>query len=126
MNRTAKRIGGGLAALLGVGGALALANRWLLMDDLPPTLPGANHDWTWRGHRVRYVKLGSGPPVVLLHGVHAAASSFEMRQVFEPLSHDQTVYALDWLGFGKSERPSVQYDGQLYAELLTDFLRDIV
>lgn len=126
MNRRLKRIGGALAVTFGVAGGLALANRWLLLDDLPPTLPGAMHDWTWRGWRVRYTTLGSGPPVVLLHGIHAAASSFEMRQVFEPLSHSHTVYALDWLGFGKSERPDARYDGHLYASLLADFLREIV
>jgi pimeloyl-ACP methyl ester carboxylesterase len=126
MNRRVRRIGSALVTAFGIGGGLALFNRWLLLDDLPPTLPGATHDWLWRGHRVRYTTLGSGPPVVLLHGIHAAASSFEMRQVFEPLSHTHTVYALDWLGFGKSERPPVRYDGHLYASLLADFLREVV
>ena len=121
-----RRFGGTLVAALGVGGALAIANRWLLLDDLPPTLPGATHEWMWRGQRVRYTTLGSGPPMVLLHGIHAAASSFEMRQVFEPLSHTYTVYALDWLGFGKSERPAIRYGGHLYASLLADFLREVV
>ena len=126
MNRRFKQIAGVLTAVLGVGGGLALSNRWLVLDDLPPTLPGAMHDWMWRGWRVRYTTLGSGPPVVLLHGIHAAASSFEMRQMFEPLSHDYTVFALDWLGFGKSARPSVRYDGHLYADLLSDFLLEVV
>ena len=126
MSSNLKRAGGWLAATLGVAGGLALANRLLLLDDLPPTLPGATHDWTWRGWRVRYTTLGSGPPVVLLHGVHAAASSFEMRNIFEPLSHQHMVYALDLLGFGKSERPATAYTGSLYAALLGDFLATIV
>ena len=106
--------------------AVALANRALRLDDLPPTLPGRNHDWAWRHGRVRYTTLGEGPPVVLLHGIHAAASAFEMRQVFEPLAGHFTVYAVDLLGFGKSERPDVHYTGELYAELLQDFLDDVV
>ncbi|MCC7368296.1 MAG: alpha/beta fold hydrolase [Chloroflexi bacterium] len=108
------------------GGALALLNRRLLLDDLPPTLPGAMHDWEWRGWRTRYTTLGNGPPIILLHGIHAAASSFEMRQVFEPLSHDRTVYALDWPGFGKSARPAASYTGSQYAALLADFLQEVV
>jgi pimeloyl-ACP methyl ester carboxylesterase len=44
--------------------------------------------------------LGEGSPIVLVHGVHAAASSFEMRGIFEPLSQRHTVYAVDLLGFG--------------------------
>ena len=114
---------GSVAALVG---GLALANRALTLHDLPPTLPGAMHDWTWRGWRVRYTVLGDGAPFVLVHGVHAAASSFEMRTIFEPLSQRHTVYAVDLLGFGKSERPAAPYSGALYAELLSAFLGDVV
>jgi len=126
MNPKLGRRAGWLAAALSVGGGLALANRLLLLDDLPPTLPGATHDWMWRGWRVRYTTMGSGPSIVLVHSVHAAASSFEMRNIFEPLSHRQTVYALDLPGFGKSERPASTYSGVLYAALLADFLAEVV
>ena len=115
-------IAGGAAL---VGGA-ALANRVLLLDDLPPTLPGSMHDWSWRGWRVRYTAMGQGSPIVLVHGIHAAASSFEMRNVFEPLSQRHTVYAVDLLGFGKSERPAAPYSGPLYADLLADFVLEVV
>jgi pimeloyl-ACP methyl ester carboxylesterase len=115
-------VGAGLA----LGAAVALANRALRLDDLPPTLPGSMHDWTWRGRRVRYTRMGSGPPLVLVHGIHAAASSFEMRNVFEPLSQRYTVYALDLLGFGKSERPSAPYNAWLYQHLLGDFIAEVV
>src|SRR5215207_8427029 len=114
-------IGGGAA----LAGGLALANRALLLDDLPPTLPGAMHDWTWRGWRVRYTTLGQGPPLVLVHSVHAAASSYEMRGIFEPLSQRHTVYAIDLLGFGKSERPDASYTGELYRDLLGAFLGEV-
>jgi pimeloyl-ACP methyl ester carboxylesterase len=84
------------------------------------------HDWSWQGWRVRYTTMGEGPPLVLVHGVHAAASSFEMRGVFEPLSQRHTVYALDLLGFGKSERPAAPYTGMLYRDLLGTFLGEVV
>jgi pimeloyl-ACP methyl ester carboxylesterase len=116
----------GAATVAALSGGLALANRALLLDDLPPTLPGAMHDWIWRGWRVRYTVMGDGSPIVLVHGVHAAASSFEMRHVFEPLSQHHTVYAIDLLGFGKSERPAAPYSGQLYADLLAAFLDEVV
>lgn len=117
---------GALGLAAGAAAGLALANRLLLLDDLPPTLPGAAHDWRWRGWRVRYTTLGDGPPLVLVHGVHAAASSFEMRGIFEPLARTRTVYALDLLGFGKSERPDAPYSGAFYAALLADFLDFVV
>lgn len=115
-------VGGGAALV----GGLALANRALLLDDLPPTLPGAMLDWSWRGWRVRYTTLGAGSPIVLVHAVHAAASSFEMRNIFEPLGQLHTVYAVDLLGFGKSERPTVPFGAPLFVELLTDFLAEVV
>ncbi len=117
---------GALAAKAVAVGAVALVNRSLRLDDLPPTLPGRMHDWTWRHGRVRYTTLGDGPPLVLVHGVHAAASSFEMREIFEPLAQRFTVYAVDLLGFGKSERPAIHYTDELYAELVGDFLREVV
>src|SRR5438034_197546 len=46
-----------VAGLAFAGGALALANRALLLDDLPPTLPGSMHDWAWHGWRVRYTTM---------------------------------------------------------------------
>ncbi len=124
--RDGARIGGfvGLGAAAVVGGLAAL-NRALLLDDLPPTLPGAMLDWRWRGWRVRYTVMGAGPPLVLLHGVHAAASSFEMRNIFEPLSQQFTVYAIDLLGFGKSDRPNVAYSAAMYSDLLREFLEQV-
>jgi pimeloyl-ACP methyl ester carboxylesterase len=114
----------GLAGATLVGG-LAVLNRALRLDDLPPTLPGAMLDWRWRGWRVRYTMMGEGPPLVLLHGVHAAASSFEMRNIFEPLSQRFTVYAIDLLGFGKSDRPNVAYSAAMYSDLLREFLEQV-
>jgi pimeloyl-ACP methyl ester carboxylesterase len=121
-----RRSGWVAAGLTVAGAALALTNRALLLDDLPPTLPGSMHDWTWRGWRVRYTTMGSGSPLVLVHSLHAAASSFEMRNIFEPLSQRHTVYAVDLLGFGKSERPDAPYSGSFYRDLLADFLEDVV
>jgi pimeloyl-ACP methyl ester carboxylesterase len=115
-----------LCTKLAATAGLALLNRSLELDDLPPTLPGRMHDWAWRDGRVRYTTLGEGPPVVLLHGLHAAASSFEMRKAFEPLAAERTVYAPDLLGFGKSERPPLHYSGEMYVDLVTDFLAEVV
>jgi pimeloyl-ACP methyl ester carboxylesterase len=127
MERGVIRISGLAAAGVVAGaGALALANRALLLHDLPPTLPGAMHDWSWQGWRVRSTTLGDGPPLVLVHSVHAAASSFEWRDVFEPLSQQHTVYAIDLLGFGKSERPDAPFSGLFYRDLLGAFLGEVI
>jgi pimeloyl-ACP methyl ester carboxylesterase len=79
--------------------------------------------------RIRYYKRdGKGTPIVLLHSINAAASSFEMRPVFEHLAAltQRPIYALEWLGFGLSDRPSVRYSPGLYQRVLRRFLSNYV
>lgn len=79
--------------------------------------------------RARYYhRPGTGVPIVLLHSVNAAASSFEMRPIFEHLARatDRPLYALDWLGFGRSDRPPVTYTPGLFQRQLRRFLSEHV
>ncbi len=55
------------------------------------------------GHRVRYWKGGSGPPLVLLHGM--LGYSFSWRYALPILASQSAVYAPDMLGTGFSDRP---------------------
>ncbi len=65
-------------------------------------------------------------PLMLLHGINAAASGYEMRRIFGPLSDEYAVYALDLLGFGQSDRPALDYDAELYIRLIGDFARQVI
>ncbi len=58
---------------------------------------------TVSGLRVRYVRAGDGPPVVLLHGF--ASSIFTWKDVMPGLARSRTVVALDFPGFGESAQP---------------------
>jgi pimeloyl-ACP methyl ester carboxylesterase len=53
------------------------------------------------GVRVRYVRAGAGPAVVLLHGF--ASSIVTWRDVMPALARTRDVVALDFPGFGGSE-----------------------
>jgi pimeloyl-ACP methyl ester carboxylesterase len=58
------------------------------------------------GVRLRYVRAGSGPAVLLLHGF--ASSIVTWRDVIAPLARAHDVVALDFPGFGGSEiRPGL-------------------
>lgn len=78
------------------------------------------------GRLAYYARSGSGRPLVLLHGINAAASSYEMRPLFEYYSHTRPVYALDLPGFGYSERVDRPYSPQLYQDTILGFLESVV
>lgn len=59
--------------------------------------------WTKvEGLRMRYLRAGSGPPLILLHGL--LGYSFSWRFNIPALARHRTVYALDMPGAGFSER----------------------
>jgi pimeloyl-ACP methyl ester carboxylesterase len=93
------------------------------MADEPPRLPdapgaygpGGRSPWMdvdWRGHqrwatidgrRVNVIELGSGPPVVFIHGLSGSWQNWlEQLPVF---AREHRVIAFDLPGFGASEMP---------------------
>jgi pimeloyl-ACP methyl ester carboxylesterase len=54
------------------------------------------------GHRMGYLKTGSGPALVLLHGLLGSAEAW--YPCFGRLGEASTVYAVDSLGIGLSDR----------------------
>lgn len=61
---------------------------------------------------------GTGRPLVLTHSVNAAASAYEMKPLWDAYAGTRPVYALEWPGFGSSDRPDVRYTPELMAAAL--------
>ena len=82
-------------------------------------MPGEPSDATWaevEGARVRYVDVGSGPVVVMLHGF---ASSLETwTAVLPQLAKTHRVIALDLKGFGWTDRPEGDYSPDAQATMV--------
>ena len=122
-----------LLATLGVGVSavgLPLYNKSVTLprEELETQLPVAPKLWRWRYGNVAVYEAGDpqDPPLLLLHGHNAAASASEMRAPFAHFSRHFHVYAPDLLGYGLSDRPKREYTPQLYIELITDILREVV
>jgi len=83
-------------------------------------LPGGNVNY--------YHRPGRGTPLVFVHSFNAAASPFELEPIFDHWARetDRPLYAMDWLGFGRSDRPDIDYRPDLYRSHLYTFLRDVV
>ena len=76
------------------------------------------------GHLCAYVK-GQGRPLILVHTINAAASAAEIRPLFESLSQQRTVYAIDLPGYGLSERADRLYTPRLMTDAVHDLVRHI-
>jgi pimeloyl-ACP methyl ester carboxylesterase len=78
------------------------------------------------GKLVYYVDHVPGTrPLVLVHSINAAASSYEMKPFFEAFRGERTVYALDLPGFGLSGRDDRSYGRETYRGALRRFLVDV-
>jgi pimeloyl-ACP methyl ester carboxylesterase len=75
------------------------------------------------GVRLRYVVVGSGPPLVLLHTLRTQLDLFQ--RVIPALASRYQVYALDFPGHGHSEIPAVDYKADLFINAVSGFLRQL-
>jgi pimeloyl-ACP methyl ester carboxylesterase len=86
--------------------------------------------WRWRGYRICYWQASPThdetglAPIVLLHGFGASVGHW--RKNIAELAQGRRVYALDWLGFGASEKPPIAYSLDLWERQLVDFLDEVV
>lgn len=72
------------------------------------------------GHQVSYRSAGSGPLLVLLHGIAGTSATWE--EVIPLLCERHTVLAPDLLGHGESGKPEGDYSLGAYANAIRDLL----
>jgi pimeloyl-ACP methyl ester carboxylesterase len=76
-----------------------------------------------RGARIRFVEVGDGPPLVLVHDYLASRVAWD--DVLLPLAKRFHVIAPDLPGFGESEKPPPNrygYDFDSFSESLVDLI----
>lgn len=78
---------------------------------------------TAKGVKTFYLEAGSGPPVILLHGLGATNAS--MLTTLWELSSDHRVIAPDLPGFGASAKPVRSYNAGFYSDWLLGFMDEL-
>ena len=109
-------------------GIPALANALISRKSRHLPLPswGRHQLYAWKYGEVSFQQLGSGESIVLIHGFGPGHDSEEWRAACEHLAPDYRLFVLDLLGWGRSDKPKIDYDGEVYIQLITSFLEDIV
>ena len=105
---------------------IAMINKGIKISALSKHLLEDNSQsqcYKWRFGNIHYTKSGSGKPLLLVHDFDYPASSYEWHRIVSSLSEEYTVYTIDLLGCGRSEKPNLTYTNYLYVELLCDFIK---
>lgn len=75
---------------------------------------------TVHGYRRAYRMCGSGPPLLLLHGIGDSSESW--LPLMPALAERYTLIAPDLLGHGESDKPRADYSASAYANGMRDLL----
>lgn len=90
----------------------------------PPLGEGIEECWMdFDGARMRYLRAGSGPPLILLHGL--MGYSFSWRFVMPALAPLRTCFAPDLLGAGFSDRPKIDHSMRATALRVVKFAENL-
>lgn len=82
--------------------------------------------FNWRYGNIFYYKQGKGSPILLIHDLNPSSSAFEWNRIAKHLAKHHTVYTLDLLGCGRSDKPNLTYSNFLYVQLINDFIKNII
>jgi len=75
------------------------------------------------GQKIQYVEAGTGPTVILLHGLGGSAQAWGLN--IAPLAEKYHVIVPDQIGFGKSDKPLVNYRVRTYVDFLDQFCKQL-
>ncbi len=100
-----------------------------LLTQTNSSIGGTKNFYNWnfldKQYRVVYETVGSGNPVLLLPAFSTVSSRTEMKGIANIMATTYQVTVLDWLGFGESQCPPVDYNPTLFQQLLEDIVKSI-
>ncbi|MDR4461748.1 MAG: alpha/beta fold hydrolase [Nitrospirales bacterium] len=104
----------GCLTILGCSSLRALPSEIELIQRVPYQTTRVNT------HRIAYLDVGQGPPLILIHGF--GGSMWQWEHQYSVLAHTHRVIILDLLGSGLSDKPEEAYT----PKYLLDFFREFM
>lgn len=90
---------------------------------MPADSPVTSSYLTLNGLKLHYLSAGDrGPPLLLLHGTALDSAELTYGQLMPKLSQNFRVIALDWPGYGQSDKPAIEYTMAFYEGILRAFI----
>lgn len=109
--------------LISFAGALILTLSVSVAQAAQTTPAQTEGTATVYGVKIHYVEAGSGPVVVLLHGLGGNTTNWAFN--IAPLAAKYRVIVPDQIGFGKSDKPLINYRIATYVDFLDAFLKEL-
>jgi pimeloyl-ACP methyl ester carboxylesterase len=79
--------------------------------------------YKWKNYEINYynnINEKHNSTILFIHGY--GSSLYHFRHNINELSKNHNIYAIDLLGFGKSDKPIIKYGINLWSNLITDFI----
>ena len=93
--------------------AIHVVNKYITSSAVLKNLLNCNTPesnlYSWKFGDIYYTKQGEGSPLLLIHDLTASSSSEEWQSLKTQLAQKHTVYCLDLLGCGRSQKPAITY-----------------
>ncbi len=83
-------------------------------------------NYQWRFGNISYITVGSGSPLLLIHNLNSYSSNYEWEHTINQFAKNHTVYAIDLLGCGHSDKPNLTYTTFMYTQLISDFVINVI
>ena len=87
---------------------------------------GTRNYYHWRFGDIYYTKKGKGSPVLLIHDMLPGGSGYEWTRIEDDLALEHTVYTIDLLGCGRSEKTGMTYTNFVYVQSICDFIKNVI
>lgn len=95
--------------------------------------PDENHLHEWKNGKFYYDKKNSQekegenhPPILIIHDLYPDQSSENCLELADQLSKNRTVYLMDLLGCGYSDKPAITYINYLYVLQIKEMIEQVI